>query len=674
MENIGLVTYRETALLASPNGSSTQSELQRVSIVVAHELAHQWFGDLVTMDWWSALFLNEGFASLTEYIGCDEATPQFEASRGFYASTVIPAMVAVQWAASRSLESPVDSSAQIESQFDGVAYSFGASLLQSTRAFMDARAPGSFFRGVGAYLRAHVGGNAAPAALWQALGDAGGLPDLPEWLSAYTAQTGFPIVTLAWQDPAAGEATGVGVLTVSQRRHFASPASRASAPPAQRGYTWWVPLTLLSGAPAGPGNPVSLAADAALASGGFTSAVWGVTIGGSSGGGPLNASAVGWIKANANASGFYRVNYPPSLWRRLAAGAAAQLAAGAAAPQLLTPLDRAQLLDDVFALAAGGTDGAAQPVDMPLALDVAAAVLPLETTPEAWTPALGALAALRGVLWQDDGTPGAYAGCVADANTAVGALLAPLVGRLGWGAPPGSPPEPPVTIALRIAALAAGSAVGLPSVLANASALFAAWAAAGGSAAAFGADLQPLVLANAVRWQLSANGTVAFDLLLARAAATEDAAAKRQLLAALAASRDRGQLAALLAVCLNASVVRSQDSVSVIAGVAGNPAGRDLAWAFARANWPELMARYGAGGFALSSLVTSTAQGFTTPAALADVSAWYAAHPTPGAALEAAAALEAIATRAGWRAGQLDATCAKLAAMAAAAGGGRAGR
>ena len=84
-----------------------------MAVVVAHEAAHQWFGDVVTMAWWDALFLNEGFATLVEYIGTDHAAPQFEYGRQFYSSDVTPAMKAVQWAHARALVSTVDSSGEI---------------------------------------------------------------------------------------------------------------------------------------------------------------------------------------------------------------------------------------------------------------------------------------------------------------------------------------------------------------------------------------------------------------------------------------------------------------------------------------------------------------------------------------------------------------------------------
>jgi aminopeptidase N len=614
-------------------------------------------------------FLNEGFATLVEYIGADHATPQFETGRQFFTGDVLRAMRASCWANSRPLVSPVDSSAAIESQFDGVSYAYGGSLLQAARGFMEKTAPGSFFAGVTAYLTAHQYGNAEPAALWAALGAAAGLPDLPAWLQAYTTQTGYPLVSLSWENPITGEATGTGVLTVSQARHFFSPASAALAPPGQADYTWWVPLTLTCGA-AGP-NPVTVAADAALASGGFTTRTWATTIGSTTS--PYNISAHGWVHVNTNASGFFRVNYPVSVWRALAAGAAAQLsgAPAAAGATPLSPLDRAAMMDDVWTLAEGGV---APGVDTPLALDVSAAVLPLETAYEVWLPSLSHLYGnLRQLLFLDDGTPGPDgAVCLANLEAVARRLLAPLVAALGWG----TPGEPPITTALRGSVLSAASNFNLTNVTSPLATLFGAWAAqyASGTDAptSVPADLQPAVFASAVRWGVVAparggGSAPAFSILLGAAAATDDAATKRRYLAALAASRDPAALATLLATSLNTSIVRPQDTTSTLADVAANPVGRPLAWAFAKANWAVLMERYGAGGFALSSLVASTSGYFNMQASYDDVAAWYGSHPLQGAVNEWHQALEAISARTAWRAASLVPTCAKLAGMAAAA-------
>lgn len=486
-------------------------------------------------------------------------------------------------------------------------------------------------------------------------------------MAGYTSQIGYPLVTLQWADPAVSEVTGRGILTISQQRHFFSPLSAAIAPPGQAAYAWWVPLTLLSGS-AGP-NPVTAAAAAAIASGGFTTAVWASTIGNASA--PFDLGSHGWVKANANASGFFRVNYPVNVWRVLAAGARAQLSGSSSSATPLSALDRAQLLDDLWTLAEGGGFLGAG-INTSLALELSSAILPLETAYEVWMPALSHLSELRGLLFGDDGTVGGNAACLSDMQAVAVSYLSQLVAYLGWGNATSN--DPPLIVTLRSSALSAASGYNLPSVVATASSYFAQWAAqyAGGNnnPTAVPSDLQAIVLANAVRWGVTAPArgggyATAFDILLAATAATDDAATKRRYLNALTASRDAGQLTRLLNVSLDTAIVRSQDTVSVLTGVAANPVGRPIAWAFAKANWAVLMDRYGAGGFALSDLVSATSKYFTSQASYDDVSAWYGSHPMSGASLEWQQSLEAIAARSAWRSQQLAATCAALRGMVA---------
>uniref|UniRef100_A0A3B5LLW4 glutamyl aminopeptidase n=1 Tax=Xiphophorus couchianus TaxID=32473 RepID=A0A3B5LLW4_9TELE len=126
MENWGLITYRETNLLYDEEESSSSNK-QRVASVIAHELVHQWFGNIVTMDWWDDLWLNEGFASFFEYIGVEEAEPTWDmvsSSRDIVIiSDVLPVMVDDALVSSHPIIVDVSSPAEITSVFDGISYS-----------------------------------------------------------------------------------------------------------------------------------------------------------------------------------------------------------------------------------------------------------------------------------------------------------------------------------------------------------------------------------------------------------------------------------------------------------------------------------------------------------------------------------------------------------------------
>ena len=129
MENWGLITYRDTALLYDKSLSST-SDKQRVAQVIAHELAHQWFGDLVTMEWWSDLWLNEGFAEFMEYKASDSAEPFWYMKEQFIFSENIRALKADASAFTHSIATNVSNPEEIQEIFDDISYGKGAAVLR----------------------------------------------------------------------------------------------------------------------------------------------------------------------------------------------------------------------------------------------------------------------------------------------------------------------------------------------------------------------------------------------------------------------------------------------------------------------------------------------------------------------------------------------------------------
>lgn len=650
--------------------TSSQAELQRVAVVVAHELAHQWFGDIVTMAWWDSLWLNEGGASRMEFLGTDAFDPGFGIARQFQSANTLRALRADSFSQVQQLTQAVDSSAAVEGMFSSISYAKGAAVLQALQAWLGAQGlPGAFFAGVNAYLLANLYGAAQPASLWRSLGAAAGVPQLAGWAQTYELQPGFPCVSLAWAAPPVG---GRGALVFSQRRFFMSPASAAAAGPVEAGRLYWVPLTFSGGRAGGAAVPAAAAAarDAARA---FTGPTW------AAGPLPFDLALDGWLKVGANSTLYARVNYPPEVWLNLAA-AAADAAAGRSSA--LPPADRAALLDDYVAFALAGGDFAVAGITPPAALAFAAAFMPSETSYEAVTVFVSAAGALASMLVPDvplaqgggdpaadpfTAAPGSRA-CFAAFCAYARAQLGAAQRALAWNATPG---EAPLTTSLRGSVLSAASFFNDSSVVAAARA---AYAAAGGDGGRLPPDLAGVVLQTVARF---GGADVGLAMLAAyqAALAAGDAAGARRYLAAATASRDRGFLNAALALVLT-DAVPVGDKVGLLAGVAGNAWGRDLAWAWlvardvlsgALVNWNGLTALFPPGGFDMSAIVSALAGGFNSQEYADAVAAFWgpAAPQRPamaGAVNDYVAAQEVVARAVAFRAAQGAATCAYVTA------------
>ena len=169
MENWGLVTYTEASLLYQP-GVSSLSDKEYIAIAVAHELSHQWFGDLVTMEWWTDLWLNEGFARYTEYIGTDHVSPETEILDRFVVENLQLAMGPDSLPSSHPISVPVNDPAEIRTIFDTISYSKGGSVVRMMANFLGVE---TFNKGVTAYLHANSFSNADQDDLWGFLTVAG---------------------------------------------------------------------------------------------------------------------------------------------------------------------------------------------------------------------------------------------------------------------------------------------------------------------------------------------------------------------------------------------------------------------------------------------------------------------------------------------------------------------
>ncbi|WP_373382572.1 Aminopeptidase N [Weissella confusa] len=228
MENWGLVTYREAYLTLDPDNTPLRQK-QVVATVIAHELAHQWFGDLVTMKWWDDLWLNESFANMMEYVAIDAIEPDWHIWGLFQTDDVSAALNRDATDGVQSVHVQVEDPAEIDALFDGaIVYAKGARMLVMVRALLGDDA---LRKGLKAYFDAHQYGNATGADLWQALGDASGL-DVGAIMTSWLEQPGYPVVTAAVVD---------GQLTLSQQQFFIGEGE-------EKGRQWQIPLNSNYGA------------------------------------------------------------------------------------------------------------------------------------------------------------------------------------------------------------------------------------------------------------------------------------------------------------------------------------------------------------------------------------------------------------------------------------------
>ena len=222
MENWGLVTYREAYMLLDPDNTMLNQK-RLIATVITHELAHQWFGDLVTMKWWDDLWLNESFANMMEYVAVDALEPEWNVWEMFQTSEVPMALQRDATDGVQSVHVAVDNPAEIDTLFDGaIVYAKGARMLVMVRALLGDEA---MREGLKNYFAAHQYGNATGADLWQALGEASGM-NVGQIMESWLEHPGYPVVEVKVED---------GKLMLSQQQFFIGDGE-------EKGRLWQIPL------------------------------------------------------------------------------------------------------------------------------------------------------------------------------------------------------------------------------------------------------------------------------------------------------------------------------------------------------------------------------------------------------------------------------------------------
>ena len=196
MENLGCITYRENLLLADPK-TATQVELQNLADVVAHEVAHMWFGDLVTMRWWNGIWLNEAFATFMEIACCDAFRPDWQRWTTFSLERSM-AFETDSLASTRSVEFPVEAPADCDGMFDVLTYQKGGSLLRMLEQYLGAE---EFRQGISLYLKTHAYANTETGDLWDAIEKVNPAVPVRTLMDSWIWQPGYPLISARLDGP-----------------------------------------------------------------------------------------------------------------------------------------------------------------------------------------------------------------------------------------------------------------------------------------------------------------------------------------------------------------------------------------------------------------------------------------------------------------------------------------
>ncbi len=313
MENFGCITYRETAVLLDEHHSSADTR-KRIAVVCAHELAHMWFGDVVTMAWWDALWLNESFATWVATKALDWLFPEWDMWTDFVNSETERALSLDALANSHPVHQEVHEVTEVGQLFDVISYSKGGSVLRMLEDYLSTDV---FRAGLRLYLDRHAYANASTTDLWQALEDASQMP-VVQLMRRWTGQQGYPVLDVR------ASATSEGLSLEIQQSRFVYEAILGHTETADD-KIWPIPVTVI--APDYPVTSILLDSDSAtvlLSSAGERPA---------------------WFKLNADQTGFYRVDYGEENWERLVP---------AIASQELSATDRLGIQSDAYALSRAG--------------------------------------------------------------------------------------------------------------------------------------------------------------------------------------------------------------------------------------------------------------------------------------------------------------------------------
>nr|XP_015220327.1 PREDICTED: leucyl-cystinyl aminopeptidase [Lepisosteus oculatus] len=554
MENWGLITFRENTLLLDNNSSILDKQL--VTTVIAHELAHQWFGNLVTMYWWNDLWLNEGFATYMEYTSIAKTFPELEIEDEFLI-TRFKAMAQDSLNSSHAISTNVTAPEQIEEMFDSVSYEKGASILLMLNSILTEE---KFQDGVVDYLKQYSYGNTKNQDLWNRISKSAKANfSVTDMMNTWTLQKGFPLVNV----------TRNGKDVKLTQEHFLLTVDSENATQ-QSSYQWHIPLTYVNDSCSNSSSckQVFVMKDK------FAT----LTL-------PAN---VAWLKFNFKNEGFYIVDYGVEGWEAL-------IKMLKETHEALTYQDRACLVNNIFALSRLGRVSFRQVLNL-----IAYLGKEKETAPV--TEALSQLNRIYRLL--DKRGLWALAGRM---KGRILKLFGSLIRSQTWDEE-GSVSER----MLRSSLLETACHYQEAKCIENAQALFRNWTQSNGTMRIPG-DLMKTV------FTVGAQSEKGWEFLNSAYHLSMFEAEKHTILESLASTQDVRKIVWLLQASLRGSDIQTQEFPLILSEVCKSYAGHLYAWDFVKENWDKILEKFSLGSFAIQSIVHTATYQFSTKTRLLEV-------------------------------------------------------
>ncbi|KAM9253523.1 endoplasmic reticulum aminopeptidase 1 [Dugong dugon] len=587
MENWGLTTYRESALLFDAEKSSASSKLG-ITMTVSHELAHQWFGNLVTMEWWNDLWLNEGFAKFMEYVSVRVTHPELKVE-DYFLGKCFDAMEVDALNSSHPVSTPVENPAQIREIFDDVSYEKGSCILNMVRDYLGADA---FKSGIVQYLQKYSYKNTKNEDLWNSIasicptGGTQGMDgfcsrsqhsslsshwrqeglDLKTMMNTWTLQKGFPLITI----------TVRGRNVHMKQEHYIK--GYGDVP--ETGYLWHVPLTFITSKSDSVHRFLLKTKTDVL----------------------ILPEEVEWIKFNVGMNGYYIVHYEDDGWDSLTALLKRT-------HTTISSNDRASLINNAFQLVSIGKLPIEKALDLTLYLKHETEIMPV-------FQGLNELIPMYKLMEKRD---------MNEVETRFKAflirLLKDLTDKQTW-TDEGSVSER----MLRSRLLFFACVRKYQPCVQRAEGYFREWKESNGN----------LSLPNDVTlavFAVGAQNTEGWEFLYSKYQSSLSSTEKNQIEFALCMSQNKEKLQWLLDQSFKGDIIKTQEFPGILILIGRNPVGYPLAWQFLKENWNKLVQKFDLGSPSITNMVMGTTNQFSTRTWLEEVKGFFSSLKDNGSQL-----------------------------------------